>query len=403
MVRELFSLERYTVLDLSRFFPGPFASHVLADMGMNVIKVEESQPRYGMGRDGLTPPDPSPAEDERSAAYNALARNKRSIAMDLLDPVLRGRVQEVFYKLVARADVLLEGYRPGAAAWMGFDYDTVRRHQPSIVYCSMSGFGQDGPYAMRPAHGGQFEAISGVMRQRPDQVPERYPVPLGDVSGALYAAVSIVSALGHRELTGEGAYIDVSLAASAMSLMVMDASRVVRPGPIRSSSPGVGYDVGFLQCKDGLWISTGNSETVFWSNFCLALGRPEWIPLQGHADAEAMRMSDEIHNLFLTKTRDEWLELLVGAETCVAPVNDIAAAIEDPQMKYTGMVVELDHPTEGSVTQLGFPVRVAGEDMNYEFAPVLGRDTRTILRDVGYSDSEIDALEQDGIVRSVSV
>ena len=145
-----------------------------------------------------------------------------------MNPELRPRSQEVFYDLLSLADVVLEGYRPGAAEWMGVDYETVKRIRPTIVYCSISGFGQDGPYARRPAHGNQFEAISGVMRQPPGEVPTGYPVPLGDVSGGLYAAVSITAALLNREHTGEGAYIDISLAASAMSLMVMEASRAVR-------------------------------------------------------------------------------------------------------------------------------------------------------------------------------
>ena len=170
----MLTLEQYTMLDLSRFFPGPFASHVLADMGMNVIKVEELQPRYGMGRDGLTPPDPTPEEEERSAAYNALARNKKSVALDLVNPALRPRSQEVFYDLVSTADVVLEGYRPGAARWMGVEHPSVQRHNPSVVYCSLSGFGQDGPYATRPAHGNQFEAVSGhaaVTRYRSSWLP----------------------------------------------------------------------------------------------------------------------------------------------------------------------------------------------------------------------------------------
>jgi crotonobetainyl-CoA:carnitine CoA-transferase CaiB-like acyl-CoA transferase len=396
----MFSLERFTMLDLSRFLPGPFASHVLADLGMNVIKVEETRPRYGMGRDGLTPPDLTPEEDAHYAAYNSLARNKKSVAIDLLDPALRPRSQEVFYKLVAQADVILEGYRPGAAAWMGIDYETVKQYQPSIIYCSMSGFGQDGPYADRPAHGGQFEAISGVTRQAPNQPPERYPVPLGDVSGALYAAVSIAAALMHREHTGQGSLIDVSLAASAMSLLVMDAAQVIRPDPPRSSTPGAGHGNRFLQCKDGRWISIGNSETVYWQNFCNVVGRPDWIPLLSRVDGVATQMVADMTEIFLTKSRDEWLKILTEGETCVAPVNDIAAALEDPQMKHVGMVMEMLHPTEGVVRQLGFPVRVSGESVQKGFAPTLGRDTRETLRGIGYSEDELVELEQAGIVRS---
>jgi crotonobetainyl-CoA:carnitine CoA-transferase CaiB-like acyl-CoA transferase len=397
----MLSLEKYTVLDLSRFLPGPFASHVLADLGMNVVKIEEIRPRYGMGRDGLTPPDPTPVEEVRSAAYNGLARNKRSVALDLLDPTLRPESQEVFYRLAADADVVIEGYRPAATRWMGVDYETVRRHNPHIVYCSLTGFGQDGPYAQRPAHGGQFEAISGVLATGSRRRPERYPVPLGDVSGALYSAIAIVSALLHRELTGEGRYIDVSLAASAMSLMVMGAAESQRPFEVRPAAPPIGRALAFLQCRDGKWISTGNSESTFWTNFCRVLGHPEWVRLQ-HDEGDAVdQMIADVRALFSTKDRDEWLTVLTEAETCVAPVNDIADALTDVQMQHLGMVLRMDHPHEGPIAQLGLPFRVSDErPLTPAFAPLLGEHTRVVLEKAGYSSEEIDDLERRGIVFS---
>ena len=137
----MLSLERFKVLDLSRMLPGPFTTHILADLGMQVTRVEELEPRYGMGRDAMTPVDLKPEEEVRATAFNTLARNKRSIALNLLDPALRPASQEVFYSLAKQADVIVEGYRPGAVTWMGVDYETIKRHNPRIIYCSLTGFG----------------------------------------------------------------------------------------------------------------------------------------------------------------------------------------------------------------------------------------------------------------------
>ena len=389
------------MLDLSRMLPGPFASHVLADLGMEVIKVEEPEPRYGMGRDPLTPPDPTPAEEVRWAAYNGVARNKKSIALNLMDPATRAQAQEIFFRLVRDADVVLDGYRPGALKWLGVDYETVKQHKSDIIYCSLTGFGQDGPYAQRPAHGGQFEALAGGMAVGPDGAPVRYPVPLGDMSGALYGAICIVSALLDREHGGGGVHIDVPLTATAMSLMVMQASAFQREAGSGEVRRGGGPSVGYLKCKDDKWLSTGNSETVFWENFCKVLGRPEWISLRRTQGPEMETMVRDVEAIFLTKTRDEWVDILVKADTCVAPVNNIEEALQDPQMRHLGMAWDLQHPTVGAVQQIGFPVRFSGESLPpAEFAPVLGQHTREVLRGAGYTDDVIQKLEAEGIVKS---
>ena len=247
----MLSLERYTVLDLSRMLPGPFASHVLADMGMRVTRVEETEARYGMGRDVLTPADLSPQDEVRYAAFNVLARNKRSIALNLLEPSMRPASQEVFYALAKQADVILEGYRPGAATWMGVDYETIKRHNPRIVYCSLTGFGQDGPYAKYPGHGTQFDALSGTILLDDSGSPISHPVPLGDVSGALYATTCIISALLHREMTGEGVHIDVPLSATAMSLMAPAASRLARTSGAERNFNRDRAPLTYLKCQDG--------------------------------------------------------------------------------------------------------------------------------------------------------
>ena len=396
----MLSLHHYRMLDLCRMFPGPFASHNLADLGMEVIKVEEPEPRYGVGRDPLTPANPTAEDEVRTAAYNIVARNKKSIALDLLDPKKRSASQQVFYRLVQQADIILDGYRPGVLQWMGVDYETVKAYNPKIIYCALTGYGQDGPYAKRPAHGGQMNAVGGVTPLGRDGRPLTLPVPLGDVVGALYATTCILGALLHRDATGEGQYLDVSLTAAAMATMVMPASHHVQreeDPPPRAAEASLSN----IKCKDGKWISTGNSENIFWENFCNVLGRPEWIPLHRRHGPEVDRMNQEIEKIFLTKTRDEWLDILVKAETCVAPVNHIGEALEDPQMRHVGMTWEMQHPTLGPIKQLGFPVRFSGSALQPgEFAPVLGQHTREILGGAGYTEAEIAGLERDGIVKS---
>ena len=397
----MLSLERYRMLDLSRTLPGTFASHVLADLGMDVIRIEETEPRYGMGRDPLSPANPTPELEEEWAAYNGLARSKRSLALDLLDPTKRPMAQEVFYRLVKQADVVVEGYRPGAVQWMGVDYETVKQHNPRIVYCSLSGYGQTGPYARRPAHGGQTDGLSGTIRFE-DGRPIGNPVPIGDISAALYATTCITSALLHREHTAEGQYIDIGLAQAGMSALVRAAANYAREGdPGQNQQPPQGPGFGFLLCKDGKWISTGNAETIFWENFCNVLGRPDWIPLRRTTGHERDQMAKDIREIFLTKTRDEWMRILVEAETCVGPVNNTADAFHDPQILHFGMVVEMEHPKFGTIQQMGFPARLSsGPVKPRSFAPLLGEHTEAVLEELGFEPAEIAELERTGIVKA---
>ena len=395
------ALDHYRMLDLSRFLPGPFASHILADMGMDVVKVEETADRYGMSRDVLSPVDGTPEDEQRYAAYNALARNKKSVALNLLNPDLRPRSQEVFYRLAEHADIVLEGYRPGVLKWMGIDYDTVKAYNPRIIYCSISGYGQTGPYMKDPGHDPQFSAMAGTLAAQlaDGGEPWGHGISLADLTGSMYAAISILAALAEREQTGHGQYLDVSMLGAVMSLGVSDFSTFFRSGSLRT--PSRGGNLTYIRCKDGKYVSTGNAETTFWENFCRALGHEEWIPLRRARGEEYEGMVSEIQQIFLTRPRDEWLTLLRDAETCIAPVHDVPGAFADPQVQHIGMALELDHPSEGKVKQLGFPVRFSRTPGVFKgFAPLLGADTRAILKEVGFSDAEVTDLERSEIVRS---
>ncbi len=402
-------LERYRMLDLARMLPGPFTSHLLADMGMDVIRVEEPNGRAGAGRDIFTPPDPTPAEAVRAAAHNAVGRNKRSIALNLIDPAKREAAQQVFYKLVETADVILDGYRPGTTAWLGVDYETVSKINPRIVYCAISAYGADGPYAQRAGHGGQFFAASGLMTDmgRGGAEPEGPAIAFGDCVAALYAANSILAALMERDVSGQGQFIDVSLTGATMT---MANARPQGPGiaaargdrPARAAARRRGPGLGSVRCRDGKYISLGNGETTFWERFCRAIGREEFIPLRDTHDDDAYdAMIETVRALFLTRDRDEWIDLLVAANTVVAPVHmNLEEAYEDPQMQHIGMNWDVQHPTEGTVRQLGFPVRFSRTPVEFQrWASLLGEDTDDILAEVGYDRSAIDDLETQGVVR----
>lgn len=210
-----------------------------------------------------------------------------------------------------------------------------------------------------------------------------------------------MAALLHRELTGEGQHIDVALASAAMSLTFAAASSYGRG----ETSPPRGFrglgSLAYLRCQDGKWLVLANAETHLWENFCNALGRPDWTPLRGKRGAQVDQMLAEAQALFLTKPRNEWVEVLSRAGTSVAPVNDVGEAFADPQLQHVGMVWDMAHPKFGSVRQLGFPVRLQGRSVPAgTFAPLLGQHTREILLQAGYSAAEVEGFERDGTVKS---
>ncbi len=397
-------LGKYRMLDLSRLYPGPLASHVLADMGMDVVKIEEPRPRYGMGRDILTPPDPTPEEEVACSAYNSIARNKRSVALDLLDEAARPKAREVFFRLVERADAVLEGYRPGVVEWLGVDYEAVRARNPKIVYCSISAFGQSGPYAGFPGHDRQMSAVAGSVGPRHPETgePLGHGVAFADVTAGLHAAAGILAALLERGETGEGQYLDVSMVGSVMSSNLGAYELHHRQAALRQKSePTSQSTLTFIECRDGRWLTTSNAEVPFWERFCRLIGREGYIPLHRESGPEVEAMVEDVREIFRTRDRDDWLRDLWAADTCAAPVNDPAEALDDPQVRHLGMMWEAEHPAQGTVRQVGFPIGFSRSKVELRrFAPVLGEHTHELLAEAGYAAAEIAALERDGVVKS---
>jgi crotonobetainyl-CoA:carnitine CoA-transferase CaiB-like acyl-CoA transferase len=370
--------------------PGPFASLLLADLGAHVIKIEE--PGGGDPVRGLPP-----FAGELSYRFALLNRNKRSLTLDLKSSAGR----EIFFKLARHSDVIFEGFRPGVVRRLQIDYESVRKIRPEIIYCSLSGYGQDGPYRERVGHDINYIGVAGLLNLTGEARPVIPAVPVADFAGALFAALSMVAALRAREQTGQGAYIDVSMTDAIASWMTLYAAEFFGSdqSPRRGELPLGGgwpyYNV--YEARDGKYLSVGALEPKFWARLCEALGVPAYSAQQ---DSEAKR--DEIFNvlreIFRTKTRDEWLAHLDGREIPVAPVHELHETFTDVQVQHRQLEASFAEP-EGFYRYLRFPVQFSPpENRPDQPAPRLGQHTEEILKELGYDREQIDALRAQGVI-----
>jgi crotonobetainyl-CoA:carnitine CoA-transferase CaiB-like acyl-CoA transferase len=390
-------LEGIKVLDLSRLAPGPFCSMLLADMGADVLLVEA--PAGGklapaiVGRGG---------DAEKMAAYNILSRNKRSIVLNLREAEAR----DVFYKLAADADVVLEGFRPGVVKRLGVDYDTLKERNPRIVYCSLSGYGQTGPYSQLVGHDINYISVGGALGMIgwPGEPPA---IPMNVIAdfagGGLHAAYGILVALMARERSGKGQYVDIAMSDGVLYLLASMVGQVLMGGqsPSRGATLLNGsvphYNV--YECSDGGWISLGSLEPHFFVNLCKVMGREDFIPQQydqGKRDEIAAHFREQ----FKTKTRDEWFEVLKQTDICAAPVYSLREALDDPHNRARDMVVDVQHPTLGSVQTLGVGTKLSDTPGSVRTtAPVAGQHTEEVLKSIGFDAAAIDGLRERGVVQ----
>ena len=391
------ALDGVTVLDLSRLAPGPFCSMLLADFGADVTLVEAvpgSSAKLGPGRSG----DSEAAQ--RAAAYNALGRGKRSIALNLKHEAAR----EAFYALVEGADVVLEGFRPGVVSRLGVDYETLAKINPRLVYCSLSGFGQTGPYSNLVGHDINYIAVGGALGVigRPG-TPPAIPVNLlaDFAGGGLFAAFAISTALLARNTTGRGQYVDMGMSDGVLSLMTsaftgyFSSGQPLRPGEGFLTGARPWYDT--YRCSDGRWFSIGSIEPHFYDALCRVLGAEEFLDKQ-HDEASYPAMRQRFTAIFATKTADEWMALMSQHDICAAPVLEQENVVTDPHNVARGMVVTVDSPV-GPVQQIGVgpklsetPGAVRGT------APLTGQHTDEVLRGLGYDEERIAALRAEGAV-----
>src|SRR3954454_7203011 len=336
------------VLDLTRLLPGAFATALLGDLGAEVVKVE--QPGGG---------DPMRAYEPRigdASGYTWVAdRNKRSLALNLRDE--RGR--DALLRLAEGAQVLVEGFRPGVMDRLGLGYDAVRAVNPALVYCSLSGYGADGPLAAAAGHDINYLGRAGVLSTTGvDGRPAIPGVQVADLAGgSLLGVAGLLAALVRAQRTGEGDHVDVAMTDGAFALQALALGAYFadgRPPGIETERLNGRYPCyAIYDCAGGGRLAVGPLEPPFWQALCEGVGRPDLLPTQ--FDASAL---DTWRELFLTRTRDEWLEQLEGRDACVGPVHDLAEAVDDPQLRHRGMVLELEHPTAGPTPQLGTPIKL---------------------------------------------
>lgn len=399
-------LDGLRVLELIRVAPGAFCTMMLADMGADVVKIETPNHPDPYDTAGADPR----AQAER-AAYRFVDRNKRSVAIDLKDP----KGQALLHRLADGADVLVEGFRPGVMTRLGGDYETLSRRNPRLVYCSLSGFGQSGPYRDYPAHDINYLAIAGVL----DLIGEkgRHPaIPLNvvaDYAGAsMHGVQGILLALLARERTGRGQHVDVSYLDTTLSLLAAtpharDSFRTGRwPKRGEGALAGEYPFYSTYETSDGKLVSIGCTEPWLWANFCRAIGRPdlERFALKGAywlepADEAAAQGKREVAAIMKTKTRDEWFAFLVDKDVCVGPVNRPDEAFADPQVRARDMIVEVDDPRCGPVHQAGIAIKLSDTPGSIRrLGPVRGEHTDEILEAIGCGAAERAELRRAGTI-----
>ncbi|MGD8563119.1 MAG: CaiB/BaiF CoA-transferase family protein [Desulfarculaceae bacterium] len=387
-------LEDIVVLDLGRVLPLPFASMVLADLGAQVIKVEDVTDRGGVGRDMLTEASPQPAAEEQACAYNHLARNKKSLALNLRDK----QAQEVFLRLARKADVVMESFRPGVVDRLGVGYQAVAAQNPEIIYLSLTAYGQDSDFRSLPGHEPEYCALSGALSLTGDE--QGNPVMIGanmaDVSGSLHAVIAILAALRQREQTGQGRHIDLSIADCMLSFTSVNLAMHLRKGfvPKRGWQPPYRH---VWRTKDDKYLVVTNPEGHLWAKFCEVLGREDLKPLQRPKGEERKRVVEELAQIMRGKNRDEWIDILRQAGVSAAPVNEIDEVVREPHYRQRGMFRSWEHPVLGRVEQLASPLGFGEPDEGLRsFAPTLGQHSEEILKELQYSPAEIQQLRESG-------
>jgi crotonobetainyl-CoA:carnitine CoA-transferase CaiB-like acyl-CoA transferase len=396
------------VLDLSRVLAGPWCTQSLADLGATVYKIE----RLGIGDEMRNSPpflmDGKGEPTNETTSYVCVNRGKRSLTIDFTKPV----GQKIVLDLVAKCDVLVENFKAGDLSRYGLDYDSVRQVNPSIVYCSITGYGLDGPFAAQPGYDPVFQAISGIMSTcgLPDGVPGGGPmramVPIVDVMTGMVSTSAVLAALLHRKNTGEGQQLDIALLDVAMAATVHLGQTHLSTGKLPSrvgNGSKLFAPANCYPCIEGhILIQVGND--MQWARLCKILGKEEWLQdPRFKTNAQRMPHGLELDAMMSEITRSwdkqELSKLLGDAGVPCGPINNLAQAFDHPQVKHRGIRMELDHPVYGTLPQIRSPLRFSETPIQYRNPPALGADTAEVLQqELGIDAEGFGRLKVAGLV-----
>jgi crotonobetainyl-CoA:carnitine CoA-transferase CaiB-like acyl-CoA transferase len=378
------ALEGIKILDLSRLFPGPYCSMILADLGADVLRVEDR--RF----EGEGPGMPT------------IMRNKRHMTLNLKYP----KGLEIFRRLARKSDVILEGFRPGVADRLGIGYEEMKKLNEKLIYCSVTGYGQDGPYKDMVGHDINYLSFGGVLELtgEPGRKPVIPSIQVADMAaGGMYAAIGVLAALVVRQSTGKGQYVDISMMDGIVAMLPFPASllwglnSVPQRGDTLLSGRYPCYSV--YEAKGGEFISLGALEPRFWAALCQKLGRPDYISHQYDEGEKRTEIFAYLAQTFKGKTREEWMGELKDLDVCFGKVLHLNEAFDDPQVQHRKMVVEFTDEKKGKMKLLSSPLKMSGTPPDIRQAPAeFGEHTEEVLKELGFKGEEIRQLKTEGVV-----
>jgi crotonobetainyl-CoA:carnitine CoA-transferase CaiB-like acyl-CoA transferase len=399
-------LSHIRVLDLSRVLAGPWAGQNLADLGAEVIKVE--RPKVGDDSRAFGPPwvkDREGRETKDSAYFTSANRGKKSITVNISVPA----GQEIVRELARASDVLIENYKFGDLARYGLGYDDLAKLNPRLIYCSVTGFGQTGPYRERPGYDFMIQGMGGMMSVTGDAqgAPMRAGVPVADIITGMYASIAVCAALAHRAESGKGQHLDLALLDSQIALLAYQNTNFFAtgkpPARIGNLHPNIVPYQPFRTADGEVIIACGNDN--LYRKFCEAAACPDLasdarFATNGKRVENRVALTRLLQGIFAKRTTREWLELLEAAGVPNGPINDVAQVFEEPQVRARGVRVDLPHPVAGMVPTVASPMRFSGTPLEHRLAPpVLGQHTEEILRErLGRSAAQIAALRAEGVI-----